>query len=47
MDKKTFGSNYINYISANKTERECVSDAVVKARFNGFLTMKEIKAHHD
>ena len=47
MDKKTFGSNYINYISANKTERECVSDAVVKARFNGFLTMKEIKAHHN
>lgn len=46
MDKKLFGSNYINYITANKTERECVSSAVVMARCNGFLTMKEIKAQH-
>lgn len=44
MDKKTFGENYIKYISKNKTERECVSDAVLQARANGFRTMKEIVA---
>lgn len=42
MDKISFGENYIKYISENKTERECVSDAVKKARSNGFITMKEI-----
>lgn len=46
MDSKVFCSNYINYISSNKTERECISNAIVKARINGFLTMKEIKAQN-
>jgi aspartyl aminopeptidase len=46
MNKNLFCSNYINYLSVNKTERECVNDAVIKARYNGFYTMKEIKAIH-
>ena len=44
MKSTTFASNYMNYISQNKTERECVSNAVTTARFAGFLTMAEIKA---
>ena len=44
MKSTTFASNYMNYISQNKTERECVSNAVTTARFTGFLTMAEIKA---
>lgn len=44
MNSKNFGSNYIDFISRNKTERECVNEAVIKARYAGFLTMKEITA---
>lgn len=44
MKSTNFASNYMNYISLNKTERECVSHAVATARFAGFLTMAEIKA---
>ena len=42
--KTQLNQTYIDFISKCKTERECVNEAVFKARCAGFLTLKEIKS---
>ena len=42
MLKSEFISDYVEFLSNNKTERMCVNEAVRLARENGFRTMDEI-----
>lgn len=40
-------SDYIEFISSNKTERECVADAIVRAEAAGYKSLEEVRLSGD
>ena len=41
---ESLSADYIDFISANKTERECVATAIAQAREAGYISLDEARA---